>query len=204
MSEPGVRVLGQEHPAPAGGIEETPVEAGAPEGRTTGLLARPAVVRVLLVLALAGISGTVAFGLLWAHLQSRQNADAAARSVASRFVYDFTNFDAKSVGTTFDALQGMATGPFATQAKAQFTPQLRKQLEAAQASTRGRIEYLYVQSFTGSRATFYTEVQQTYANDKTTSPQADDLRLVIDLSLVNGQWKVSDVTSLGTASTLGG
>jgi hypothetical protein len=196
MSEPGIKVLGSTPPAEA-------TEPAPPAGRTA-FFGRMWVVSVLLVLALAGVAGTITFGILWAGLQSKQNGETTARSVASRFVYDFTNFDSSSVDKTFVSLQQMATGQFASQAKAQFTPQLEKELQAADATTRGQVQYLYVQSYAPPAASFYADVRQTYANDKTTAPQADELRLVIDLKQVGSQWKVSDVTSLGTAATLGG
>lgn len=209
MSGSGIRVLGEESSTSEAGAQDPAPGAGPGADRpgrrgARGLLVRPRVVMALLGLSLAGVAGTVTFGLMWAGLQSNQDGQITARSVASRFVYDFTNFDAKSVGSTFQALQSMSTGAFAKQAKAQFTPKLRQELVAAKATTRGQVRYLYVQSYSGTRASYYAEVIQTYANDKTTSAQSDDLRLVVDLTLVDGHWKVSDVTSLGGASTAGG
>ena len=54
-------------------------------------------------------------------------------------------------------------------------------------------------------ASVYAVVDQTYVNNKITSPQADVVRLVADLKQVNGVWKISDVTVLegATAASTG-
>ena len=43
-------------------------------------------------------------------------------------------------------------------------------------------------------------VDQTYVNNKITSPQADVVRVLVDLEQVDGVWKISDVTVLEGAS----
>ncbi len=43
-------------------------------------------------------------------------------------------------------------------------------------------------------------VDQTYVNNKITSPQADVVRLVANLKQVDGVWKISDVTVLEGAT----
>lgn len=45
-------------------------------------------------------------------------------------------------------------------------------------------------------ASVYAVVDQTYVNDKITTPQADVVRLIADLQQVGGVWKISDVTVL--------
>ena len=49
-------------------------------------------------------------------------------------------------------------------------------------------------------ASVYAVVDQTYVNNKITSPQADVVRLVADLKQVDGVWKISDVTVLEGAT----
>jgi hypothetical protein len=49
-------------------------------------------------------------------------------------------------------------------------------------------------------ASVYAVVDQTYVNNKITSPQADVVRLVADLKQVGGVWKISDVTVLEGAT----
>ena len=96
----------------------------------------------------------------------------------------------------------MATGAFATQAQQFFNASIRKALEQALAESRGQIRYLAVQSENqgAGTASVYAVVDQTYVNNKITSPQADVVRLVADLKQVNGVWKISDVTVLEGAN----
>ena len=97
---------------------------------------------------------------------------------------------------------GMATGAFATQAQQFFNASIRKALEQALAESRGQIRYLAVQSENqgAGTASVYAVVDQTYVNNKITSPQADVVRLVADLKQVDGVWKISDVTVLEGAT----
>ena len=121
---------------------------------------------------------------------------------AQAFLTDFFNFNAKTVDADFNAVGGMATGAFATQAQRFFNASIRKALEEALAESRGQIRYLAVQSENqgAGTASVYAVVDQTYVNNKITSPQADVVRLVAGLKQVGGVWKISDVTVLEGAS----
>jgi hypothetical protein len=123
-------------------------------------------------------------------------------SAPRAFLTDFFNFDAKTVDADFNAVGGMATGAFATQAQQFFNASIRKALEEALAESRGQIRYLAVQSENqgAGTASVYAVVDQTYVNNKITSPQADVVRLVADLEQVGGVWKISDVTVLEGAT----
>jgi len=183
----------------------TEAEPSAPR---SGLLVNPRATMVLLVVALAGVAGTIAFGLLWARDQSAQSnasrVQAGSRLVAGRFLTDFTTFNPSTVASTFKDIQSTSTGAFATQAKSEFNAQLRQQLVAADASTQGQVRYLELESSNSHAASFFADVVQTFSNKSTNGPQSDELRLVVDLTLVGGHWKVSGVTSLDTPSTAGG
>jgi len=174
----------------------------------SGWLMNRRAVTVLLIVALAGVCGTVAFGLLWAHDQSKHAStsriQADSRVVVFNFLRDFTTFDPATVAKTFTDIQALSTGTFANQAKTEFSPQLRQQLQAAGASTQGALRYLELQSFTSTTAGYFADVVQSFSNNRTSGPQSDELRMVIDLSLVKGQWKVSGVTSLDTPAPSGG
>ncbi len=186
MTDDGVRVVG----APASSPASTTNEPGLWHRWRLWILA---------VIAAAGMLGTIGFGIAWAELQSRNSDQTAAQSVANRFLNLLTNFDAKTVDSDFNQIDAMGTGQFAQQAKVFFNSRIRSQLQAAQASTRGQIRYLYLQSFGNDQASFYGLVDQTYANSASKGPAADELRLVVDLTKANGQWKVSAVTDLGSA-----
>jgi hypothetical protein len=96
----------------------------------------------------------------------------------------------------------MATGQFSSQANGFFNSTIRKQLQTAAASSRGQIRYLEVQKqdTSAGTASIYAVVDQTYANNKSTSLGSDVVRLTADLKQVNGVWKISDVTVLEGAT----
>ena len=173
---------------------------------------RPAVRRgarplrmALAAVGVAGVVGTVVFGLAWAHVQGRLDDQAAARVVASQFLVDLTNFDAQSVAGDFRNIAGLAAPPFSGQVRQVFTTKLRTELQATEASTHGRIAYLEEQSYGGSSVSFYAEVDQTSSNDQSTV-QHGQLRVVVDMKKVGRAWKVSALTTLGSdsGSALGG
>ncbi|HWD51144.1 MAG TPA: hypothetical protein VG412_01990 [Acidimicrobiales bacterium] len=162
----------------------------------------------LLVVAVLGVVGTAVFGNAWASLSDQQNQQAQVRTVTNNFLLALTNFDAKSVDADFNKIQQYATGSFATQSNQFFGSTIRSQLEAALASSRGQIRSQFVQSINGNKASVYSVVDQTYINNKMTSPSADELQIQTDLTQTGSGWKVSNVTVLnnsgagsGTGST---
>ena len=166
--------------------------------------ARP-VRMALAAVGVAGVIGTVVFGLAWAHVQGRLDDQAAAREVAAQFLVDLTNFDAHSVGAHFRDIASLAAPPFSGQVQQVFTTKIRSELQATEATTRGRIAFLEEQSYRGPSASFYGQVDQTYSNDQSTV-QHGQLRVVLAMKKVGGAWKISGVTTLGpdAGSALGG
>ena len=153
--------------------------------------------------ALAGLGGSIAFGVMWAHDRGAASDQAAAHSVASEFLLDLTNFGPKSLEADFAQMQGMATGRFATQVRLTLAPNLRSQLISAQVQTQGHIQHLWIQSYSGDAAAFFAEVDQTFRNNKSPAVRSDTLRVEVDLSKVGGQWKVAQVTTIGSGTTPG-
>ena len=105
--------------------------------------------------------------------------DPAVVSAASTFLTDFFNFNAKTVDSDFNAVTAWRRAPSATQAQQFFNSSIRKALEQALRRVRGQIRYLAVQSENqgAGTASVYAVVDQTYVNNKITSPQADVVRL---------------------------
>ncbi len=202
----GVKVVGATSPG------STEPAAGGPPPRSGkrrpgGDRVRPApsrrTPRVVSLLAVLGLAGTLVFGVLYATKSSGGPVqDPAVQSASRAFLTDFFNFNAKTVDADFNAVTAMATGAFSNQAKQFFNTSIRKALEQALAESRGQIRYLEVQSENqgAGTASVYAVVDQTYVNDKITSPQADVVRLVADLQQVGGVWKISGVTVLEGAT----
>jgi hypothetical protein len=182
--------------------KDTSPRATARRGRERSAPAQPTrrSFRIVSVLAAVGLLGTLVFGILYATKSSGSGQNPAVTSAAQTFLDDFFNFNAKSVDTDFNAITDMATGQFSTQAKQFFNSSIRTELEQALAESRGQIRALYVQSETPTTATVYAVIDQTYVNNKITTPQADVVRLVVNLENVGGTWKISNVTVLEGAS----
>lgn len=149
---------------------------------------------VLGVLAVAGFAGTGYFGRAWLSQRSTNSQTTQVRSTAEGFVSALTNFDPGTVDADFARIQGYATGSFATQAKQFFSSTIRSQLQTAGAASRGQIQDLFVESLSGNQASVFAVVDQTYVNDKMTSPAADTLRLDLVMTLSASGWKISTVT----------
>jgi hypothetical protein len=205
-TENGVKVVG----APAPDVERSTAAPEKPPEKKRrrvdadrGVPSRRAF-RLVSLLAVIGVIGTLVFGILYTTKSSGSGTvqDPAVVSASRAFLTDFFNFNAKTVDADFNAVDGMATGAFATQAQQFFNASIRKALEQALAESRGQIRYLAVQSENqgAGTASVYAVVDQTYVNSKITSPQADVVRLVADLKQVNGVWKISNVTVLEGAT----
>lgn len=188
-------VLGREH---SGAEEAEAAAAGGPGRGRTGI-----VLGLVSGVALAGLGGSIAFGVMWAHDRSAASDQADARGVASEFLLDLTNFGPKTLEADFARMQALATGSFATQARQTLAPNLRSQLIAAQVQTEGHIRHLWIQSYSGDAASFFAQVDQTFRNNKSPAVRSDQLRAEVDLSKVDGQWKVAQVTTIGAGTTPG-
>jgi hypothetical protein len=157
--------------------------------------------RIVALVAALGVLGTLVFGILYATQSSSSSTqNPAVNQAAQAFLTDFFNFNAKTVDADFGAVTDMATGQFATQAKQFFNTSIRQALETALAESRGQTRALYVQSESANAATLYAVVDQNYVNNKIATPQADVVRLVMNLENLGGTWKISNVTVLEGAT----
>ena len=205
QTDSGVKVVGATSPdqaQPTGGGRPPRPGRRRPGGRDRTAPSRRTL-RLVSLLAVLGLAGTLVFGVLYASTGSSGPVQDPAVLGASRtFLTDFFNFNAKTVDADFDAVTAMATGAFSNQAKQFFNTSIRKALEQALAESRGQIRSLEVQSENqgAGTASVYAVVDQTYVNNKITSPQADVVRLIADLQQVGGVWKISDVTVLEGAT----
>jgi hypothetical protein len=207
----GVRVVGALPGDTSGAVEPPPQlstngpDHGDPAANSgqNDASGAPAQRRLLVgtrVLGALGVVGTLVFGLLWANTGTSAQADPAMQSAARTFLVDLTNFNAKSIDTDFSSITSMATGTFSGQATKFFNSSIRSELEAALAESRGQIRDLYVQSESGSKGAVYAVVDQVYVNNKISTPQADVLRIVVNLQKVASSWKIADVTVLEGAT----
>jgi hypothetical protein len=201
--------------APVGGEAADPAEdrgGWSPPRRGRGAR-RPGTVptRIAVVLALVALVALVAavtFGLKWSALRAQAAQSATVQKVATTFLNDLTNFKPTTVDADFGALLSFASGDFAKQANQFFGSDIRQKLEQAQAQSEGQVRNLYVQSLRGDNAQVYAVVDQTYVNSSISKsggqPVPDVLRVVLSLSDVSGNWKISEVSVLQAPSSSSG
>ena len=192
MSEPRTRVVG-------GGPDEIDVPVVADEDVAAVASAPPrarALLRRVGIIGLLGIVGTVLFATLWLlEVRSDRQADRA-EDTARDFVVALTNFDGDTINEDFDRIESYATDEFVEDLDRFFDAETRQALATVQASSRGQIRHLYMQSFDDGRARFFAVVDQTIANSKLPAPQSDELRLEFGLREVSGNWRVYDLRVL--------
>jgi hypothetical protein len=177
------------------------VSEGARRGRRPSTGIPRWLVGVLAVIAGLGIAFAALFGIWWNGQRVQANNRAAAQRTAQNFLIALTNFDSRSINSDFRRITSYATGDFSKQAQQFFGPQIRQQLEASQAASRGQISSLYVQSAGGNNASVYAVVDQTIVNNKFSAPQADELRFVLTLNKVSAGWRIGEVTVLQAPTT---
>jgi hypothetical protein len=177
-------------PRPSEGVST--VERSRPEGGGRATLRA----RLLAVVAVLGLVGTVAFGLAWNAERSEDAKASAAKATGRDFLIALTNFDGKSIDADFDRIVSYATGAFGQQADQFFGSDVRAALRERQASSRGEIRSLYLQSYKGGRARLFAVVDQTIANNQFPAPQSDELRVELGLTHLKAGWRVYDVNVL--------
>lgn len=160
--------------------------------------------RALAIVAVAGVLGTLVFGGMWAMEKRADQGQQAMENKAEEFLLALTNFDAATVDEDFDTIVELGTGDFYDQADQFFGSDVRDALKEVQASSRGEIRDLYVQSFSGDRGRVFAVVDQTIANNRFPQPQADQLRVELTLRHTDGSWHVSDVLVLEAPAAAAG
>jgi Mce-associated membrane protein len=167
--------------------------------------------RAMAVVAVIGVLGTLVFGGLWVTDRRADQGEQAMAGTAEEFLLALTNFDAATVDEDFDTIVDLGTGDFHDQADQFFGSDVREALKEVQASSRGEVRDLYVQSFDGDRGRVFAVVDQTIANNRFPQPQADQLRVELTLRHTGGSWLISDVLVLeaptaaaGTATAVDG
>ncbi|MCU1452125.1 MAG: hypothetical protein JWN46_271, partial [Acidimicrobiales bacterium] len=178
-----------------------------PPAETTSRPVRRRRPNALLAVAILGIAGTLAFGTAWRQERSHNRSAASAqgtaatdmRDTAQQFAIALTTFDGIHIDADVAKLNGFGTGQFGDELSQFFSTKIRTELKTAQASSRGDVRSVFVESFDGERGRVFAVVDQTIANNRFPQPQADTLRLDIGLKKVNGAWKVFDLQTVGTA-----
>jgi Mce-associated membrane protein len=117
---------------------------------------------------------------------------AAARQEA----VNFTTLDYRTIQADLDRVSAGATGDFRTQFLAQ-TPQLKSLLTENKATSDGQVLQAGLVSDNGSRARALLAVDARVTNSSAPSGAVRHYRLQLDLQLVGGQWRTSQLQFVG-------
>jgi hypothetical protein len=182
---------------------------GGPAGptfwhRATGPFRRGGTERVLAIVAILGVIGTLVFAGLWIGDKRADQGQRAMEAKGEEFLLALTNFDAATLDEDFDNLVALGAGDFASEADQFFGSDVREALREVQASSRGEVRDIYVQSFSGDRGRVFGVVDQTIANNRFPQPQADQLRVELTLEHTDGDWHVTDVLVLEAPNSASG
>jgi hypothetical protein len=184
--------------------------ATAPPGaKRSGRRRRPS---LLAVIAVLGVAGTVAFGLLWGLGVGGGSSDPlhgteAMQQAARTFTLTYTNFDAPRIDATYDQMKKLGCCQFSDQLDQILGTSIRSQLKAARAASQAEIRDLYVQSFDGDTGSVFVVVDQTVVNASTPQPVAGVGYVLLRMKTEGGAWKVAQLDSIlspKTTSTLQG
>ena len=191
--------------APAAPEPAEPVEVRGLNGRPP-LFQRPrlawTIAAIAGVLALAGIAGSVWFGMQWADLYAEDRARQQVRQAATEVVTRLTTFEGENIEEWFASVTAQATGDYRQQLVEVFDQDNRDALRDLEVVSVGNVETLFVQDIQGETATAFAVVRQTLANARTTDPVEDQLRIDVTLQRVEGEWFASEFVVLGPAGVL--
>jgi len=178
------------------GGDERPRTVGGPAQlrRSTS----PWLVPFLLILTVLSLVAAIGFALAWSNLQSQQDTKTTVTRVAKDFLLSLTNFTPANLDSRLSNLSTYATGDFAKQENQFFGTSIRQALQKVQASSRGQVRYIFVQTLNGDQATVYAWVDQTFINNKLTSPQTDVLQVSLAMFDRPAGWKIGSVSVLNS------
>ncbi len=180
----------------SGGGDERPRTVGGPAQRRRST--PPWLVPFLLILTALSLVAAIGFALAWSNLRSQQDTKTTVTRVAKDFLLSLTNFTPTNLDSRLSNLSTYATGDFAKQENQFFGTSIRQALQKVQASSRGQIRYIFVQTLNGNQATVYAWVDQTFINNKLTSPQTDVLQVSLAMFDRPTGWKIGSVSVLNS------
>lgn len=157
-----------------------------------------ALVRLRVLLALATVLAVVAAGTAWyAHHRAGQREAAVRQALATAapaakavFSYDYRNFDASVANG-----RGFVTGAFAEE-YAETTAALRATAESEQAVVLAEVSAAGVVRADAERVELLLYLNQYRRNVNTDGEKVDQNRVVLELSRVGGEWKISRATAI--------
>lgn len=158
-------------------------------------------------IAALALAAAAVFAVLWQQGEARERERDQVRDAGERFVAALTNFSHETIVEDADRIRSFAVGRFEDEAGVFFGARAIEAIQEAEATSRGHIESLFVESVTDDEASVFAVVSETITNAQTTEPQTEIVRLHVEMVNVDDSWKVESVEVLqspGAAPVLPG
>jgi hypothetical protein len=126
----------------------------------------------------------------------REDVREAGELVALRV----TTFEGSDIDDWVSDTQSLSTGDYAQEVAERFDPTIRQGLADAQVQSVGTVLSAFVQDVRDETATVFAVMRQTYTSALQPQQVSDELRMEIELTLVEGEWLASDVAVLGPST----
>jgi len=178
--------------------------AGASPRRVSPPRARVLASVLALALALA-VAAAVVFGVLWSGQHRADASRQEAVKTAEDLMLALTNFDASTIDRDFKRISTYATGQFAQQLPPTFgNPKLRRELEQANAKSRGRVHALYLKvGGPSNQASVYVVVDQTSESNRYKGLLTDVIQAKVDMVMTPRGWRVDHLSAINSQANPG-
>ena len=126
----------------------------------------------------------------------REDVREAGELVALRV----TTFEGSDIDDWVSDTQSLSTGDYAQEVAERFDPTIRQGLADAQVQSVGTVLSAFVQDVRDETATVFAVMRQTYTSALQPQQVSDELRMEIELTLVEREWLASHVAVLGPST----
>jgi Mce-associated membrane protein len=150
-----------------------------------------------------GILGLLLAAVFFLQVRDLRSAEAARAEVLEAgeiTALRVTTFDGATIDEWVADTQSLATGDYADEVATLFDTEIRRGLAENQVQSVGEITSSFVQEVDGDEAVVFVVVRQTFTSLNQPQPISDELRMEVQLDLVDGVWRTSDVAVLGPST----
>lgn len=147
-------------------------------------------------IAALALAAAAVFAVLWQQGEAREREREEVRKAGESFVSALVNFSHETIVEDADRIRSFAVGRFEEEAGVFFGARAIEAIQEAEASSRGDIESLFVESVADDQASVFAVVSETITNAQATEPQTEIVRLHVEMVHVDDTWKVESVEVL--------
>lgn len=147
-------------------------------------------------IAALALAAAAVFAVLWQQGEARERERDEVRAAGERFVTALTNFSHETIVEDADRIRSFAVGRFEEEAGVFFGARAIEAIQDAEATSRGNIEALFVESIADDEASIFAVVSESITNSQATEPQTEIVRLHVEMVNVDDTWKVEMVEIL--------